>query len=204
MPETLPLKSALRCPICISYNTDVRISKGAKIILPDNPRFGLVAIGFFCIPSQNEKLRNTFSVNGTIRFKGFSRIGVGATVHVGWRGQLDIGGNFLITGASSIDCRKSITIKDIFLCSKDCYITDSDQHIIYGLGGEVINGPAPIIIERDTWVGNGVTILKGSHTPPNCVIGANSLITAKGSFSPNTIIAGNPAKSVKEIKCWKK
>ena len=51
------------------------------------------------------------------------------------------------------------------------------------------------------WIGCRTTILKGSVIPDGCVIGAGSLVTGK-IFSPNTIIIGSPAKSVRTIDGW--
>ena len=46
-----------------------------------------------------------------------------------------------------------------------------------------------------------VMILKGSNIPNKCVIGAVSLITGQ-ELEEGTIIAGNPAKSIKKIGGW--
>lgn len=43
------------------------------------------------------------------------------------------------------------------------------------------------------------TIFKGTRIPSNCVIGANSFVYGY-KFNENTIIAGNPAKIIKQIK----
>lgn len=39
-------------------------------------------------------------------------------------------------------------------------------------------------------------VLKGAFIPDNCVVGANSVVTAK-LLEPNPLIMGTPAKSVK-------
>ena len=41
-------------------------------------------------------------------------------------------------------------------------------------------------------------ILKGTNIGKNCIIGAGSVV--HGTFPDNVIIAGNPAKIIKEIK----
>lgn len=79
---------------------------------------------------------------------------------------------------------------------------DSDTHNIYGENGDIINEPREIIFGDKIWIGCRATILKGSVIPNNCVIGACSLVSGK-HFKQNSIIAGNPAKSIKTISKWK-
>lgn len=54
----------------------------------------------------------------------------------------------------------------------------------------------PVIIGNDVWIGSRVTILPGVHIGNGCVLAAGSVITKDAP--PNTIIAGNPAKVVKQ------
>ncbi len=54
----------------------------------------------------------------------------------------------------------------------------------------------PIIIGNDVWIGSRVTILPGVHVGDGCVLAAGSVITK--DTPPNTIVAGNPAKVVKQ------
>lgn len=53
----------------------------------------------------------------------------------------------------------------------------------------------PIVIEDDVWIGARVIILPGVTISQGCIIGAGSVVTK--SFPPYSIIAGNPARIVK-------
>ena len=55
----------------------------------------------------------------------------------------------------------------------------------------------PIIIDEDCFIGANSIILKGTTLGKN-VVGAGSVV--HGTFPDNLIIAGNPAKIVKENK----
>lgn len=57
-------------------------------------------------------------------------------------------------------------------------------------------GVRPVIIGNDVWIGSRVTILPGVHIGDGCILAAGSVITKDAP--PNTIIAGNPAKVVKQ------
>jgi acetyltransferase-like isoleucine patch superfamily enzyme len=57
---------------------------------------------------------------------------------------------------------------------------------------------ASIKIGRNCWLGNGVVITAGVELGDNVVVGANAVVTK--SFPSNVIIAGVPAKVIKQIE----
>lgn len=50
-------------------------------------------------------------------------------------------------------------------------------------------------IGHDVWIGQGATILPGATIGDGCIIGAKSVVS--GDIPPYTILAGNPAKTVR-------
>jgi len=57
---------------------------------------------------------------------------------------------------------------------------------------------SPIIIGNNVWIGANVTILKGVKVGDNSIIGAGSVVVK--NIPKNCIVAGNPAKIIKERK----
>ena len=79
---------------------------------------------------------------------------------------------------------------------------DSDTHKIYGDYNSRINDDKPVNIGENVWIGCRSTILKGSTIPDNCVLAAGSIMTGRNDVLQNSIVAGNPPKTVKPILNW--
>ncbi len=54
----------------------------------------------------------------------------------------------------------------------------------------------PTVVERDVWIGHGVTVLQGVRIGEGSVIAAGSVVTKDGP--PNSIVAGNPGRVLRE------
>ena len=55
------------------------------------------------------------------------------------------------------------------------------------------------IIEDNTLVGMGSTVLNGARIAKNCLVGACSLVTEGKTFPENSLIMGAPAKVVRQL-----
>lgn len=83
----------------------------------------------------------------------------------------------------------------------NCRIYNSDMHGIFDLRtGERINRSKDVIIEDKVWLARDTIILKGAKINKGCVVGAGSIVN--GSFDNFSIIAGNPARTVKTGITW--
>ena len=95
--------------------------------------------------------------------------------------------------------RGGITIgNDVFIAPKVNLITinhDSDPENRSATYGR------PIVIEDKVWIGINSTILPGVTVGYGSIVGANSVVTH--DVSPYTVVGGNPAKFIKEIRLKK-
>lgn len=92
----------------------------------------------------------------------------------------------------------SIGRRCVFGVGFRCY--DSDFH---GLKAEERHNrraikTSPILIGDDVFFGERCMVLKGVQLGSGCVVGAGSVVTK--SFPPNSLIAGNPARLIREIQ----
>jgi acetyltransferase-like isoleucine patch superfamily enzyme len=123
---------------------------------------------------------------------------------------ISIGKNTFIGGGSLIICADKIEIGDDVLISWGCSIVDHNSHPInfhdrkddvkkwfVGIKTWTNVVKKPIIIGNKSWIGFNVIILKGIIIGEGAIIGAGSVVTK--DVPPYTIVAGNPARVIREI-----
>lgn len=117
--------------------------------------------------------------------------------------SLSIGENTTIEGAHIAVTEPNSEIK----LGKDCMLSsgidirNGDSHSILDLEtGRRINYAKNIVIGDHVWIGNNVQILKGVTIGSNSIVGVRSLVTK--DVKENSIVAGIPARTVKENVNW--
>lgn len=114
-------------------------------------------------------------------------------------GNISIGSGCGISG-STIYAMERIEIGERCLIGGNCKIIDNDFHPLHiekrnPQKWEDIKRK-PIKIGDGCFIGANSIILKGTTLGKNCVVGAGSVVS--GTFPDNVILAGNPAKIIKE------
>lgn len=87
--------------------------------------------------------------------------------------------------------------------SVNVMIRTSDQHSILNESNERINPAKDVIVHDRVWVGYGATILKGCVLEEDSIVGTESVV-ASMHVPKNSVVAGNPAKIVKQGVHWRK
>ncbi len=155
-----------------------------------------------------------------IRIGKYSIIYEKAEIEAYGEGQIAIGESSII-GDALIYAREEIKIGSHFLTSWNVFIQDFDPHPINPKEREKqidhmtqqfyprFHDPKstswegqfptqPISIGNNVWVGANVTILKGAQIGNGCIVATGAVVT-KGTYPDNSIIAGNPAKVIKQV-----
>ena len=76
------------------------------------------------------------------------------------------------------------------------YISDSDWHGIYDRALPV-GKSLEVVLEDNVWIGDSAIVNKGVRIGKNSIVGAGSIVVK--DVPPNVVVAGNPAKVVKEL-----
>ena len=117
--------------------------------------------------------------------------------------EIYIGNDCSIGEWNQITAINKITIGDGLLTGRFVYIGDNAHG---GLSWEEADTPpakrhlkskGEIMIGRNVWIGDKVTILGGVTIGDNVIIGANSIVTH--DIPSNSMAAGAPAKVIKQI-----
>lgn len=93
------------------------------------------------------------------------------------------------------------------LCGSDCTISyhtklrGENGHTIIDLENKCVHPNRKDVVIRDhVWVGMGATLLGGTVLEKDSIVGADSLVAKE--FPSGTLIAGNPAKVIRENVTW--
>jgi acetyltransferase-like isoleucine patch superfamily enzyme len=105
-----------------------------------------------------------------------------------------LGKNVFINHACSFLDIGGITIEDDVLIGPRVNIT-SENHPLDPADRKALI-PGPVHIKRNAWIGAGATILPGVTVGENAVVAAGAVVSR--DVPPNTVVAGIPAKVVKE------
>ena len=117
--------------------------------------------------------------------------------------EIIIGKHCCIGEYTQITACNNITIGDGLLTGRYVYIGDNAHGGLSCMDAEIppvrrkIVTKGEIIIGKNVWIGDKVTIVGGVNIGDNVIIGANSVVTH--DVPSNSIIAGIPAKVIKSL-----
>lgn len=134
-----------------------------------------------------------------VRISTATEIGVTGTPEV--PAVLVIGKGVKIADHGHINATMRVEIQDYAQISWHVHIMDTDFHEITELDGTTRATQAPVTIGRHALVGARSTILKGVTVGAGAVVAAGSVVTR--DVKPGWIVAGNPAKHIREISDWR-
>lgn len=147
--------------------------------------------------TKNRNLKNC--IPGLIHIHNNAKLEVGNfSVYAGSKICVSAGaelylGSGYINHNSSIECFQKIYIGEHVIISDNVQIRDSDNHKIKGSEEKETQ---PIVIQDHVWIGMGAIILKGVTIGEGSIIAAGAIVTK--NVPPHTIVAGVPAKVIKE------
>lgn len=126
-------------------------------------------------------------------------------------GEIGIGNHSCVYLDSIIGSVSSIRIGDCVIISNHVHIYDNNNHptdpevrrkmCMAGFDGDAWKWKhavsAPIVIEDNVWIGEYAAVLKGVTIGTGSIVASHAVVTK--DVPPYTIVAGNPARVVKEI-----
>ena len=184
----------------VQYNVGLSLLKNCKVV--NHGQNNRLIVGDYS--RLKDCTINIYGNNNTILIGNFCLCNQGAFWLEDNDNSIEIGDRTHLCGKiqlATIEGTK-IRIGKSCLFSSAIDIRTGDSHSLIKKGTkERINNSRSINISDHVWIGTGVTILKGTKIANNCVIGAASVLSNTYS-TPNTIIAGIPAREVKNDIDW--
>ena len=132
----------------------------------------------------------------TVISEADQRTSIGVWGHQPGEGKISIGDYAMISPGCRISACDEITIGHSVMMANGVYITDSDWHQLYDRASRA-RTVTPVRIHDNVWLGDHSVILKGVTIGENSVVAASAVVTK--DVPANVIVAGNPAKVVKQL-----
>jgi len=120
----------------------------------------------------------------------------GIVLSVAKNAILRIGNNTAFNERVTIHSKVSITISDNCRFGWNVQIFDTSFHYMINKC-KLAYRNAPVVIENNVWIGNGVSIMKGTYLPAYTVVASNSLVNKDfKEMGEHCMIGGVPAKYI--------
>lgn len=147
-----------------------------------------------------------FRVSGRLRVRGPGRVVIGDNVQIDglvtpWTYSADavisIGSGSYVNG-TRFGCQQEITVGPGAILA-EARIMDTNFHSIYANRHDV-DAPVrvtPVLLAENVWIAAEAGILPGTTIGANSVVGFGAVCA--GDYPANSIIAGNPARTIRPI-----
>lgn len=175
--------------------TRLKLSRGSQIHLARGSRLVLGTRHVAATPCSVHLRRNArLSVRGTVEIVRGTRIQISDGAH------LEIGPETYINYDSTLSCFDHIAIGAKCAIAWNTNILDANTHDLI-VDGVSRPWSKPVVIGDNVWIGTGATILSGVTIGDGSVVAAGSVVTS--DVPSMALVAGNPARVVRENVCWR-
>lgn len=197
---TFGIKTGIKCPILVSYNTKLRSFHRNSIVIESPIKPFMIRFGFGGSNGivSNARSELCLEKGSKLIFGGNAQFAEGCSIRNS--GILKIGKNSGMNKNSFISCYKSITIGEDLTAGWNVSIRDSDGHTIIHNGEKKLLF-APVIIGNKVWLCSYADILKGVVIGNNNVVSYRSLVV-KSDGKDNVMLGGTPANIIQENIDW--
>lgn len=194
------LKTALKFPVLVSYETKILELHKGMIRFGCNPERFMVKIGFGGSDGIIEHKNFICLESGFVKFEGKASFSAGISLRNA--GELTFGNGFWSNKNCTIWCSNKIVFGENVLLGWNVLFRDSDGHLIIDNGTErPVDGE--IVIGNHCWICSETHILKNSGLGNDCILGYGSILT-KNYNDHNILCIGIPAKPIKNNINWER
>jgi len=192
----LPFAQAKKLPFRVRYDTEFGILDKKSICINGECRRNMINLGYRGGKFVSANRGYIGISGGKIIFKGECSFGEGFGIAVEG-GELQFGENFYANRNLMIECQEKISFGDNVLLGWNVSVRDTDGHCVNGK-----QFTDEITVKSHVWIASDVTVLKGSVISDSSVIGCRSTVFGLKMQEKKCLVAGTPAKVIKENVEW--
>jgi maltose O-acetyltransferase len=182
-----PLRLAALHALSWVMRTRIRLRHGDRV------RFGRSVVANFRLDVRGAGSVSVGDGSNLYAFLGKTRLYTRSPA-----ARIVIGRNVRLN-ATTVQAAELIEIGDDCILG-DANLMDTDMHPISAdrrRNPAAETRSAPIVLERNVWVGGQAAVLPGVRIGENSVVGFRAVVTS--DVPPNVVVAGNPARVVRAI-----
>ena len=161
---------------------------------------GMIGFGqHFEFPTTSKGTAELF-LQGKMVCKGNVQIGKDVCIKVAESAYFEMGYMACLGSDCRVLCTDKVVLGSNARVGYQTQFIDTTIHQLIDLKTNTkLPMSAPIFVNKNNWIGNRTTVMKGAKTPENCITASNSLLNKDyTSFGQDVIIGGIPAKLLKE------
>lgn len=194
--KVFQLKDAIRLPVLCFGKIRLEGLRRGCIKLVD-PKMGGVKIGggwHTEMFGYAQLYKSLLRIEGVLELGSDVTISQGCVISVSKGAILRIGNNFKTNVNVRIHAKQRIEIEDNCRMGWDCQVFDTSFHYTISKG-TLSYRHQPVYLGHNTWLSNGVTVMKGTQLPAYSVVAAKSLVNKDYTqYGEKSLFAGTPAK----------
>lgn len=192
----LPPEQARKLPFRVRYDTKFGILDKNSVYINGDCKRNMITLGYRGgkFVAQN---RGCIGISdGKIIFNGKCNFGEGFGIAVEG-GTLIFGENFYANRNFMTECQEKISFGNDVLLGWNVSVRDTDGHSVNGKPFK-----EEITIKNHVWLASDVTVLKGSLISEGSVVACNSMVCGLKMQENQCLVAGIPAKVIKNDVEW--
>lgn len=196
--KVFPIKDAIKLPVFLYGDIQLEgIRRGCVVLNCIRTRSVVIGGGWFTEFLGNAKLYRTFiRIQGQLNCGRKVKICQGCIISINEGAVLSIGDRVRFNVNTKIHSKERIEIEDNCRIGWNCQIYDTNFHYTINKG-KIYYRNASVKIRHNSWIANGVSIMKGTHLPAFSVVASNSVVNKDfSSEAEKSFFAGIPAKCI--------
>lgn len=198
----LPFKHAVYLPIWITTNFKVMKLKRGQIVLDAPLRKNFFFGDCGSVGLQEFKGGLYLDDGARLYLKTMCVISQGTVLRCDKNATIELGKNFYCNKNCHLRASEKIQFGDDCSLGWNVQLNDNDGHVVK-YNGKTSKQKGSITIGNHVWLTSNTIVTKDVNIADGCIVAQGGIVT-KSITEPNSLVAGIPAKVIKNNVEWKK